>query len=117
MVALSKKEFGNMDINATDEIWKFVSQYDINGLINCGNTIIDEKNKSEFELFPNPSSDLLTLKNIHEKKLNYAIYNSLGKLMINGTLNSPNYNIDISKLESQLYILIIGEFSYKIIKE
>ena len=108
---------GNMDINATDEIWKFVSQYDINGLINCGNTIIDEKNKSEFELFPNPSSDLLTLKNIHEKKLNYAIYNSLGKLIINGTLNSPNYNIDISKLESQLYILIIGEFSYKIIKE
>ena len=49
--------------------------------------------------------------------MNYAIYNSLGKLIINGTLNSPNYNIDISKLESQIYILKIGEFSYKIIKE
>ena len=26
---------GNMDINATKEIWDFVSQYDITGLINC----------------------------------------------------------------------------------
>ena len=28
--------FGNMDIKATEEIWKFVSQYNINGLIDCG---------------------------------------------------------------------------------
>ena len=108
---------GNMDINASEEIWKFVSQYDINGLINCGNTTVSEKNKTEFELFPNPSSKFIKLKNIHENNMNYAIYNSLGKLIINGTLNSPNYNIDISKLESQMYILKIGEFSYKIIKK
>ena len=29
---------GNMDIIATNEIWNFVSQYDINGLINCSST-------------------------------------------------------------------------------
>jgi polyhydroxybutyrate depolymerase len=108
---------GNMDINASEEIWKFVSQYDINGLINCGNTTISEKNKPEFELFPNPSSKFIKLKNIQENNMNYAIYNSFGKLIIIGTLNSPNYNIDISKLESQIYILKVGEFSYKIIKE
>ncbi len=27
--------FGNMDINASEEIWKFVSQYNTSGLINC----------------------------------------------------------------------------------
>ena len=27
--------FGNMDIDATNEIWNFVSKYDINGLIDC----------------------------------------------------------------------------------
>ena len=32
--------FGNMDINATNEIWNFVSQYDINGLIDCNTTNI-----------------------------------------------------------------------------
>ena len=27
--------FGNMDIDATQEIWQFVSRYDLNGLVNC----------------------------------------------------------------------------------
>ena len=30
--------FGNMDIDATSEIWDFVSQFNINGLINCSST-------------------------------------------------------------------------------
>ena len=30
--------FGNMDIDASAEIWNFVSKYDINGLINCSST-------------------------------------------------------------------------------
>ena len=30
--------FGNMDINASDEIWNFVSKFDLNGLIDCGST-------------------------------------------------------------------------------
>ena len=34
---------GNMDIDATSEIWNFVSKFDINGLINCSSSdIIDE---------------------------------------------------------------------------
>jgi polyhydroxybutyrate depolymerase len=109
--------FGNMDIDATEEIWNFVSHYDINGLINCGNTIIDEKSKSSFKIFPNPSYKKITIKNINGNISNYSIYNSLGKLIINGTLNSSNCSIDISKLESDIYILKIGEYSFKIIKE
>ena len=38
--------FGNMDINATREIWDFVSQYDITGLINCNTNTSNQ----EFEL-------------------------------------------------------------------
>ena len=30
--------FGNMDIDATSEIWDFASQFNINGLINCSST-------------------------------------------------------------------------------
>tara|TARA_B100000900_G_scaffold35069_1_gene26420 strand:- start:1321 stop:2301 length:981 start_codon:yes stop_codon:yes gene_type:complete len=30
--------FGNMDINASIEVWNFVSKFDINGLINCNTT-------------------------------------------------------------------------------
>ena len=50
---------GNMDINASQEIWKFVSKYDINGLINCISTAITTFNDVEFEIFPNPSSNVI----------------------------------------------------------
>ena len=36
--------FGNMTIDANIEIWKFVSLYDINGLISCITTSVNEKN-------------------------------------------------------------------------
>ena len=43
--------FGNMDINATAEIWDFASQFNINGLINCSSTFQYELiNSSERKL-------------------------------------------------------------------
>jgi polyhydroxybutyrate depolymerase len=41
--------FGNMDINASEEIWNFVSKYDINGLIDC-NTVTTSY---EFDIIQN----------------------------------------------------------------
>mgnify|MGYP001171808219 CR=1 FL=1 len=32
---------GNMDINATQEIWSFVSKYNLNGLIDCNTSIVN----------------------------------------------------------------------------
>ncbi len=34
---------GNMDINASEEIWNFVSKYDLNGAINCSSSLNLEK--------------------------------------------------------------------------
>ena len=33
-----------MDINATQEIWSFVSKYNLNGLIDCNTSIINQFN-------------------------------------------------------------------------
>ena len=38
---------GNMDISARNEIWNFVSKFDINGLIDCNTTIHQEINNFE----------------------------------------------------------------------
>ena len=108
---------GNMDIDASEEIWKFVSMYDINGLINCGSTDITISSEIDFEIYPNPSSDFLTIKSYFKTNLNYSVYSSIGKLVINGKLDNLNNIIDIYDLEPQLYILKIDGKSYKIIKE
>ena len=108
---------GNMDIDASEEIWKFLSMYDINGLINCGSTDITISSDIDFEIYPNPSSDFLTIKSYFKTNLNYSVYSSIGKLVINGKLDNLNNIIDIYNLEPQLYILKIDGKSYKIIKE
>ena len=46
--------FGNMTIDSNVEIWKFVSRYDINGLISCATTSVNEINgQIDNKLFPN----------------------------------------------------------------
>ena len=109
--------FGNMDINASQEIWKFVSKYDNNGLINCGSTDISISDNVEFEIFPNPSPDFLTIKSTNKTDLKFSIFSSIGKLVMSGELDNINNIINLSKLEPQLYILKIDGNSYKIIKE
>ena len=68
-------------------------------------------------LTPTSIKSTIDLIETNENNLNYTIYNSKGELVIYGVLKSNNFSIDISELESQIYILRIGNFSYKIIKE
>ena len=108
---------GNMDINASQEIWKFVSKYDINGLINCGSTEVTTSKDLKFEIFPNPTSNIIYLNNLNKNSSNFQIFSSIGKLVMNGPINKTNISVDISNLKPQLYILKIDGISYKIIKE
>ena len=108
---------GNMDIDASEEIWKFVSMYDINGLINCGSTDITISSDIDFKIFPNPTSEFITINSLEKNNLSYSIFSIVGKMVMNGNINKSNPKINISQLEPQLYILMIDGNSYKIIKE
>ena len=108
---------GNMDINASQEIWKFLSKYNVNGLINCVSTEIKIYNNVEFEIFPNPSSNIIYVNNLDKNSSNFQIFSSIGKLVMNGAINNTSLTLDISDLKPQLYILKIDGNSYKIIKE
>lgn len=108
--------YGNMDINASQEIWKFLSNYDVNGLINCGSTEISVSNDKEIEIFPNPFTDLLTIKLGNKKELNFKIFSSFGRIVMTGNIND-NEIIDVSELDPQIYIFKIDENSYKLIKK
>ena len=109
--------FGNMDINATQEIWSFVSKYDINGLINCASTNVISTSDLEIKIFPNPTSDFITINSLDKGNLSYSIFSTIGKMVMKGNINTSNPKINISNLEPQLYILMIGGSSHKIIKK
>ena len=79
--------YGNMDIVATTEIWNFVSQFNINGLINNESTSLEEEIKSGNKYgitleqnYPNPFNPSTSINFYLPQmtQVSLAIYNQLG---------------------------------------
>tara|TARA_Y100000385_G_scaffold168422_1_gene174412 strand:+ start:2830 stop:4002 length:1173 start_codon:yes stop_codon:yes gene_type:complete len=79
--------FGNMDIDASTEIWNFVSQYNMNGLISCStNSIQNQIINSDIMIYPNPVTDgFINIELSHNNPI--EIRSLDGKLM----WKSPDY--------------------------
>jgi polyhydroxybutyrate depolymerase len=110
--------FGNMTINANEEIWQFVSRYDINGLIGCTTFSINENNGQamDYKVFPNPFNQELTIEVKSAEASDFEVYNIIGKLVLSGKLNSLTNTIDLSSLDPNVYILKIKNQSIKLVK-
>ena len=110
--------FGNMTIDANEEIWQFVSRYDINGLIGCATTSIHENNSmlENYRVYPNPVNTELTIDLGLAEEKEFRLYNPIGELVLNGVLNSQISIIDLSFLAPNVYILIIENQSTRLIK-
>ncbi len=110
--------FGNMTIDANEEIWQFVSRYDINGLIGCATTSIHENNSmlENYSVYPNPVNTRLTIDLGLAEEKEFKLYNPNGELVLSGVLNSQISIIDLSSLASNVYILNIENQSIRLIK-
>ena len=108
----------NYDINASIEIWKFLSKYDINGKIGCNQTsgLYKEFNMEFLEVYPNPAIDELIIKGKLSDDLTYQLLNPLGLVVASGIINSSIRTIDVSALSSSVYYLKIADKTVKIIK-
>jgi len=110
--------WGNMDINASAEVWKFFSQYSINGLIGCGTSTINEHviERKEIHIFPNPASESITIIMDVSERLEYYIYSSIGIQVQSGIIDYNNKTIDISDLNPSIYFLRLNTQTIKLIK-
>jgi polyhydroxybutyrate depolymerase len=110
--------FGNMTIDANIEIWQFVSRYDINGLIGCATTSLNEYSSTQenYRVYPNPVNSQLTVEMEIAEEKEFRIYSTIGELMLSGRLNSNINTIDLSSLPPNVYILNISNHSIKLIK-
>jgi polyhydroxybutyrate depolymerase len=108
--------FGNMTIDASEEIWQFVSRYDINGLIECSTASINEYSKDDFRVYPNPVNSELTIEMDLSEEKKYRIYSTIGELVSSGKLNSNLKTINLSSLPPNIYVLNINNHSVKLVK-
>lgn len=107
----------NYDINASKEIWKFISRYDINGLragCSLSTSSIDDYS---FQIYPNPTNSSISLKGNINQSVDYIVYSGLGEKLVEGSVDVSNNIIDLSRLQSNIYYLKIGEQTIKLIKQ
>ncbi len=72
--------------------------------------------KPNFELFPNPTADIITLKsNIKINQI--TLFNNLGIEVLNKYPNSLKYNLNIFDLASGIYMLRIYSDDYQITRK
>ena len=109
--------FGNMDIDASLEIWNYVSQYDLDGLIGCTTVSVQEELKEhEIQLYPNPVSDHLLIESDLQENQAFQIYSSIGKLVLSGKITAQNNTLDLSELPAQIYFFKMENKTMKFIK-
>lgn len=110
--------FGNMDINSDVAIWNFVSKYNLNGLIDCTTTSIDENIQASEEMliYPNPVTNRIIIETEINDQQTYHIYSTVGQHLLSGTLRSNRKVVDVSALPPNLYLLKVGNQTWKFLK-
>ena len=107
---------GNMDINSNNEIWDFVSQYSLDGLIEECSLSVNIDNKSEFKIYPNPVENYIQIINQSENR-NFIISDLKGGVIFESSLINGENIFDISELSPAIYNLKIGQMIFKILKK
>ncbi|MCD9856084.1 T9SS type A sorting domain-containing protein [Epilithonimonas sp. JDS] len=72
-------------------------------------------NKSNLQLYPNPSTDYIRIKS-EAKSLDVKIYNLEGKLVVSGTYKSDE-DINVCKLNAGVYLVQANGVTLKFIKK
>jgi len=97
----------NHDINASLLIWEFFLKYDINGKIGCITTEVNDIDTevSEMSVYPNPTSNFLTLKwNESKEVTTIRIKDVLGKEVFSVPVNGrTQLTISTKKLKKGIY--------------
>ncbi len=65
---------------------------------------LENADATRFQIFPNPASDLVTVKS-PIKITTIRIHSNTGQLVMNVEVNALDYQIDVSKMESGIYYI------------
>ena len=82
----------------------------------CPLLSIDDNNFTNLNIFPNPTSDHLQIESSFPLE-NIRLYDMSGRKVVETNTANPMATLDISSLKSGVYMLNVGSFNAKIIKQ
>ena len=106
----------NYDINASLEVWQFLSKHSLNSLT-CLTSVAElEKDKlPSLNAFPNPTSSSIQIESNSSNFEDFFLYSVQGQLILSGTMQQF-VEIDLSNYPAGLYIFRTAKSSLKIQK-
>ena len=103
----------NLDFNASEEIWRFFSQYDINGPITA--LSLDNPDVKKITISPNPAVSHINVT-VNVPSSHFSLTTLTGRVLKTGTLSPRNNTIEIDNLKAGTYLLVIGNSTSKVFK-
>lgn len=103
----------NYDIDASKEVWNFVSQYDINGKISCSTNSIDDAAQSTLTIYPNPASSAFSIDGLSQDS-HFELISVLGERVLSGKVSAASNMIAVSGLENGVYFLKIEGSAFEV---
>ena len=91
----------NYDIDASEKIWIFFSQYDINGKIVAE---LSEESALNIQLYPNPAEHTVTIAGLNDYSVDQLVITSIEGNVVK-TIKHPTEQIKIEDLESGVYFI------------
>jgi polyhydroxybutyrate depolymerase len=105
----------NQDIDASSEIWRFFSKYDIDGLINT-TSVADHGEVKAVSVFPNPAVDAMTIVWPGNETTDYNLSSLTGQLVQKGRLSPGRNELDLTTVATGIYMMTIEQQVIKIVK-
>lgn len=95
------------------EMWvtSFGNGMKVGSLLTTG--IVEFTDENSFEIYPNPSSGLITMSNI--TTTNIVVYNSIGQQVFSKKLSNDEKELNLSFLDNGIYFLMNGNKKTKLI--
>jgi N-acetylneuraminic acid mutarotase len=91
---------GYMNVTPWDDLWEYSPV----------TTGFPETNSFAFRIFPNPATNMITIRSNSPKLVNCKIFNNFGILVLRKEIELKEvFNVDISLLNNGLYILEISD--------
>ena len=108
--------FGHM-VNDPFPTISYSAGFDLDGVavLHEGTVGVDDVALAEVSLYPNPVSDLLTISGAAGSEA--SLYDMTGRLMGSWQVSSDSWQLGTADLKSGVYMLRVGENTYRIVKK
>ena len=87
------------------------------GVIHYSTTSIEEQLENQFNIFPNPFTEVLTIQNNENSLITYQLSDIYGKVLVSETIQTSNLKLQTSNFTPCIYFLSITKDSKRFTKK